>query len=365
MASVYRAAAGEQLWGDALTAITQDLGVMGCQMIGISSNTGAVVFSHAARGVPAEIELEYVRTYHKLDPRIPLLLSSKPGEWLYDEDVFDDRFAVTNSYYKDLLIPYGSRYTASAKLLDQDGEIVLIAFLSRLGLDGFSAYQRQALDALCFHLRNATAIYRKTRRLMVVAVAGSELLNRLRRPAFLLSMDRSVSFMNDAAQEHLGHSQVLGLRLDRLIALDVEAERELCRGFECVLLGTRAGEASRRVIVRLRRRGGAAAVVASLTALLPAETMHAFGNLPQVLVLLHERESRTMPDVLLWEAAYSLTPGQSRVALAVYQGHTIKEAAKSLRIAETTVRTHLREVFAKTDTRRQAHLIQALSALEY
>ena len=67
---------------------------------------------------------------------------------------------------------------------------------------------------------------------------------------------------------------------------------------------------------------------------------------------------------LLWEAAFNLTPAQSRVALEIFQGCSTQEAARSLQIAQTTVKSHLKEVYWKTGTARQSQLISALAALQ-
>lgn len=363
IASIYRAAAGSQAWSQVLSAITRQLGVMACQMIGVSSSTGAVLFSHADEGVPSEAELDYVRVYHGVDPRVPMLLSSPTGHWLYDEDLFDAQVALTNPYYRDLLIPFGARHTASAKLFEADGEIVLIGFMSALGAAGFTGPRREALASLGYHLGEAAAIYQKTRKLMTSSFAGAELLERLNRPAFLLSIGRTVSLLNAAARRTLARGDILSVQRERLVATSDDGERQLAAGFEDLLGRVSAGDVTQRRIVRLRGRAGGPVSAVSLTAFVPGQTMYAFGKLPQVLMLVHERAHRSAPDVLLWEAAYALTPAQSRVALAIYRGSTMKEAAGQLQIAESTVRTHLNEVYAKTGTTRQAQLVLALSAL--
>ncbi len=364
VASIYRAAAGTEAWSHVLSAVTQHLDVMACQMIGVSTATGAVLFSHADDGIPSEAELDYVRVYHAVDPRVPMLMSAPVGQWLYDEDMFDEQVTVSNAYYRDLLIPFGARYTACAKLIETDGEVLLIGFMSRLGAPSFTGARRQALDTLGFHLREAAGIYQKTRKLLTSSFAGAELLDRMSRPAILLSVGRTVSLMNTAARRNLARGEALSLRRDRLTAVGDEGERQFSSAFDDLLLRIAAGDTSQRRIVRLPGRQGSAASAASLTAFMPRETMYAFGKLPQVLMLVHERTHRSTPDVLLWEAAYALTPAQSRVALAIYRGSTMKEAATQLQIAESTVRTHLNEVYAKTGTLRQGQLVLALAALQ-
>jgi DNA-binding CsgD family transcriptional regulator/PAS domain-containing protein len=59
---------------------------------------------------------------------------------------------------------------------------------------------------------------------------------------------------------------------------------------------------------------------------------------------------------------YNLTGGELRVVLALAQGLGAKEAADMLGISEPTVRTHLKHMFSKTDTNRQADLVRLLQS---
>lgn len=57
---------------------------------------------------------------------------------------------------------------------------------------------------------------------------------------------------------------------------------------------------------------------------------------------------------------HRLTGSELRVLLALAQGLGGKEAADMLGISEPTVRTHLKHIFSKTGTSRQAKLLQLL-----
>jgi DNA-binding CsgD family transcriptional regulator/PAS domain-containing protein len=59
---------------------------------------------------------------------------------------------------------------------------------------------------------------------------------------------------------------------------------------------------------------------------------------------------------------YGLTGGELRVALAIAPGLGVKEAADLLGIGENTAKTHLKKIFEKTGTSRQAELVQLLIA---
>lgn len=55
---------------------------------------------------------------------------------------------------------------------------------------------------------------------------------------------------------------------------------------------------------------------------------------------------------------YRLPPGESRLMANLISGEGVLEAAERLNITEGTARTHLKHIFAKTDTHRQAELLR-------
>ena len=55
---------------------------------------------------------------------------------------------------------------------------------------------------------------------------------------------------------------------------------------------------------------------------------------------------------------FELTPAELRVMLAIVEAGGVREAADTLGVAETTVKTHLHRVFAKTGASRQADLVK-------
>ncbi len=363
IAGIYHAAAGTRPWSRVLGDITGQLGLLGCQFVGFSTTDGAVLFSHANHDAPIDAELEYIRSYHELDPRLPLLHTRAPGDWLYDEDVFNADIVVTNAYYRDLLLPYGGRYSASAKLFVQGGEAMLIGCMSRLGDLGFTPERRAFLQVIAFHLCQAAAIYHTSRKLTTAAFVGTELLHRMPRPALLLGTDRVLAFMNEKARDYLVQNKVLLSVSDRVAALDKATEAHLASAFHAITNDIEGGREIQRRIVRLPERRGEAGAAISLTAFVPNQSMYAFGTRTQILMLVHARSAQAAPDMLLWEAAFNLTPSQSRVALQMFLGRDVKEAAESLQIAQTTVKSHLKQLYWKTATRRQSQLVMALASL--
>lgn len=61
--------------------------------------------------------------------------------------------------------------------------------------------------------------------------------------------------------------------------------------------------------------------------------------------------------------AYGLTLTEARVALAVASGITISATARRLKVSVNTVKTHLRRVYEKTGTSRQAELSRLIATI--
>ena len=65
----------------------------------------------------------------------------------------------------------------------------------------------------------------------------------------------------------------------------------------------------------------------------------------------------------LLEDLYGLTPREAALALLLMAGLTLEESARKLGVTTNTVRTLLKRVTAKTDSRSQADLVRRLHAV--
>ena len=64
-----------------------------------------------------------------------------------------------------------------------------------------------------------------------------------------------------------------------------------------------------------------------------------------------------MPQAAFLKCRFDLTPAEARIVLRLVAGDSLQSAAKALDITYGTARTHLKTVFHKTGTCRQAELV--------
>jgi len=68
-------------------------------------------------------------------------------------------------------------------------------------------------------------------------------------------------------------------------------------------------------------------------------------------------------EVSGFSACFGLTPAETRTLQQVMKGRSAIEAASSLKVSHNTVKTHLRNIFAKTRTSRQPDLVNLFLGL--
>lgn len=357
--SLYRASAGQEPWGRVLSRIVDDLGARGAQMVGINQSNRSISYSYVSDHVDCGIEVEYIRKYHALDPRIPRLISRPLGSWLYDEDEFNQQTFGIEPYYRDYMAPADARFTAAVRLSEDENDLIMMAVVMGLQSTGFAPEHRDYLLRIADHFTEALRIFRKTRQLAQMSSAGAELISRIKKPIFLIDPIRNITLKNSHADALLNEVTVLVERHGRLVATDALDERTLTVSVAELTHGMRAGKSGERRIVKLSSYD-ARRFAASLIAFDPPSSMHAFGPLPQIMVTIHGAPARPEPDVYLWQAAFDLTPAEARVAAEIFKGASVPAAAALIGISPNTVNAHLDSVFAKTHTNKQAELVRVL-----
>ena len=55
---------------------------------------------------------------------------------------------------------------------------------------------------------------------------------------------------------------------------------------------------------------------------------------------------------------FGLSPAQARVGVMIVTGHSLAETARKLHVSDNTVRSHLKQIFQKTNTHGQMELVR-------
>ncbi|TDL74833.1 response regulator transcription factor [Palleronia sediminis] len=181
------------------------------------------------------------------------------------------------------------------------------------------------------------------------AQGGTAVLDRLAVGVVLLAADGSLRHANRAARDL---ARQAGIDLGANWRTGGEAGRKLAALAERVARGQTGGTAllldtgGRRLMV-LARRFGAAAGQEGVTAMLT----------------LSDPERPQALDAATLRQLFDLTPTEACVARLVAEGLRRDQVAERLGVSGTTVAFHLRNIFDKTGTRRQADLVALILSM--
>lgn len=81
------------------------------------------------------------------------------------------------------------------------------------------------------------------------------------------------------------------------------------------------------------------------------------------LILVRDLQACRSPADQTLQAVFRLTPAEAKLAARLSTGESLTDAADALGIARETARVHLRHIFAKTGTSRQAALVALIARL--
>ena len=364
--SFYSAASGNQSWESALLRMKRELSAFLIYLHAIDTAKGTVAFFYESSGLPPEGTLDYLRTYHHIDPRVQLLLSLKPGEWINCWDHFDDAFVAINPFYQEFLIPYGGRY-ASGTLLLQEGSVNVILGVHRgLGSPKLNEAEGSVCRRLASHLAQALRQHQVYLHRQKTAGLGAALLNRIRTPIALLDSERRLVHANAAAAIIISSGTVLVEMAGRLYCRDQRSDKTLVAALHAMHLTPLSGPnpvVSTTAFVRASSLASGQQVGLFLSAWRPEETLDAFGDQPVAMLMIHEPGKRLVLDTYAVGKCFDLSPAEAKIAVAIAEGHSPEYIAKKHAVELSTVRTQLKAVYSKTGASRQAELVSVLASL--
>ncbi len=352
-------------WDAALNELAQSADAWVFHLIGIDKRTGGILFSHYGGDATPQTNLDYIRTYHRIDPRTPVAIADKTHTWFHCHEHFDDRYVANSPFYQDFLIPYGGRYMSVAKIVDDDDLVVALGVHRGLRNKPLGADTLVWLDRVNGHLTEAMSIYRHLRQLHYERSAGRQLLDGFIHPVILVDAMRGILFKNRAAAVALEATDYIVDRGGLLGCRHPRDDADLTAAVQNLGLqaDARLKLPASRQFVRIHRASDNGQIGVYLSALRPHEVMGAFGGSSLALLVFHDPRVVTRADPFILAEAFELTPAEARVAVELSQGKTAEEVAAMRTVALDTVRAQIKSLFAKTGVHRQADLLRMILSL--
>lgn len=342
--------------------------------------TARIAPQHGGFAFPVGIDEQYMLDWearyieHDLWAQAAQRRDLPAGTVIVDTEwVPEDEF-LQSVFYREFLVRMDIRRVCSGVVFDFHDADAPGTFCSVFG-----SHARPPFDDAAQHLHQLTVNHLSKALGTMLRLRDADLrlasslgaLDRLHGPVVLLGRKGQVLFANHAAQRILGADDGLTLRTG--------AQRG--EGLGWLQAGRAADHAQltlqiRRTLaaeplqarhfshgVSLQRPSGRRPLLVQLAPLSDRSPLGQADVEAGALVFLTDPEAECGLDEGLLERLYRLTPAELRLAHEILRGDALPQIAVRLGLSENTIRTQLKGLFAKTQTRRQADLVRLLMSL--
>lgn len=330
-----------------------------------------------AHGVGEQEAQEWGR-YAPLDPWTEAGMRRglmRNGTVVLGHDLVPDSELLLSTFYKEFLSRYGHRHLCTGVVFGLDetsGQVPVVCSLHRSERDKpFGAEQVRVHRLVVNHLSRAIGTSQRLRDAELRLAASLQALDRLHGAVLLLGQRGEVLFANQAALRLLQKGDGLALHrgnplTDRLGLLkgaaagDTRAiEREIAHTLQ--FDPTKAEHFSHGLTVQ--KPSGTGHLVLRMAPLSRQSDVTAALMDAGAVVFVSDTGARLTLDASLLQRLFGITPAECRLAEALLEGSGLVAAARRLSISENTAHSHLKRLFEKTDTHRQAELVRLLMGL--
>lgn len=354
--ALYEAAVDPDSWPDVLQDLARSFDAAGCCIVlehgvetliapAFSPELAGPLHDYMQNGWHAR-DLRGARAWPQLKAGEPVAL---------EQDICSDEERRMSAYHNEWLRPWDLPWWASVGFRCADRWFGL-SVLRNSAQGPFSRADARQLATLGPHLARAVMLAQQLS--LRQARTSLDLLELNSRPAFLVDHAGGIAACNRGAEALIGRD--FTLRGRALRAVDPASNKALQRLIRAVLAPPFPSAAPEEEPVVIRRDGRSALVVHALpTARLLSDVF--VGT--RALLIAIDLDERPAPAVGKVRELFGLTPTEAQLAIRLAQEESLTEAAGALGITAGTARLHLKSIFLKTDTHRQAELIALMQRI--
>lgn len=303
------------------------------------------------------IFLNYFRHYAGIHPLATRTIATPAGTVLTDRMIMPRADFERTEFYCDWARPNGYSQHLHLRLETTEHALVGLSVTRPSTAPDFSPTELQLARRIAPHLRRAVATYEQFEEVRQANAGMMDTLDCMRRAIFGLGADGRLLFANHTARTMLAQGDALRLDNGVLAGIRVDQTRIIQR-----MLGLLArGDAPANLI--LARADGRLPLRLEPVCVGSIHRMTDLQLPLRLILLVHDPEVDTGALIARLRDRYGLTGTEAAVAFHASQGKGLASVATTLGVGRGTVRSHLKRVFEKTRTNRQAELAWLVSQI--
>jgi DNA-binding CsgD family transcriptional regulator len=356
---IYDAVVDQTLWTGALDKAAQFVGAQAGVLLWQNPASMSVELIYAFGIEPRYVDL-YVERYAKLDP------TTTPMFQLGTDDVASPiellpHGEFANSFFStEWLEPQGFVDLLQASLDKSPTDFVRLFFLRKRDSGMVDSSMRERLRLIVPHIRRAALVGQVVDRAAVEAATFGNALDGIGAGLFFVDAGGRIVHANTSGEGMLAQGVLARGSSGKLALYDSSAVQGLDEIFGITESGYPDAE-PRGGAIPLTARDGEH-YVAHVLPLTAGSRRQAGASSEAIAAVFVKKAALDMPSPQnIIAKFYKLTPTELRVLFGIVQVGGVPEVAQSMGISPSTVKTHLRRLFAKTGTDRQADLVKLVA----
>lgn len=346
---LYEASIATERWHGVLDQLTQLGGGAGASFITMGQGPVCLM----ATPMISDLIQDYFHQPHQ-NIRIDAgLRTSGPG-FFTDADLLSTEVIKTHPFFTEFLRPRGLGCMFGTIVRAPGAQPIIFSVERRHehGLPGRALLGK--FDALRPHM--ARALLLSTRLGLERARAKVEALGLVGMPAAVVERHGRAIAMNQLCEKLM--PDVLADRRLRVMFTDARADQLFTAALSSVNQGGN-GQAPQSFPVHAQD-----AFPGAVAHLIPVRGIaHDIFSPGAAILLVTPLIMSGGPETGLLEALFDFTPAEARIAAGLAEALSVEKLAERFQLSRETVRGHLKVIFAKTGTRRQAELVYLLAHL--
>jgi DNA-binding CsgD family transcriptional regulator len=351
----YEAATNPSRWNDFLRLFSEAIHAPSAVFL-IHDKTYQKANASAVIG----IEPGWVKSYQEYFVTINPWLEGNPfrrGVVAAGQQILSDRELVRTEFYNDFLRPQDWFYSCGVLIAQDRLTISEISAIRSRRAGSFTRNEVALFEYLAPHLQCAVRIHNRIAGLESGLNAATGALDRFPTGIVAVDSDAKVILTNRAADTILKRGDALISR-DGLRAASRQDTARLRNAIAAVCMQRDSGTLKTEMVVQVHRPLGLKPLEV-LVCPLPSHSTLKKGRAVAALFLTDPEEGATLDSRALRQL-FGLTPAETRLAIALVKGKSVKEYAHEGGISPNTARTHVKRIYSKTGVRRQSELVSLL-----
>ena len=365
LASLHEVALDHVHWSTATSLIDDALGAHGSSMVfgdGCSEEDIQIYFAwDFFRGQrDRDRERWYFENYYALDERVPRLRHLPDSRLVHVTDLYTEEELKTSAAYNEALARGHAQNSISVRLEGPRGSRIVWVVNDPVDGESWSSAQLDSIRRLLPHIRQTVGVQQALAGAGALGASFAQLLDTTGLGIVQLDGRGRIVAANDRARDMLRGGDGLFDEDGFLCARRPEDNAEL-QG-----LLTRA-------LPPFGAQGAGGSMMMRRSSALPPLVLHVnpvgrqetdFHLWPvAALVLVVDPASHIRIDPAVAAAALGLTGMESRVAVLLAEGMNVREVAAATGRGESTIRSHVKHMFAKHGLSRQTDLVRLVLSL--